>query len=219
MPLSELRALSWGYPEQLSWHLRHVGANSQQYPPQLALHGQANPIPSDFLQHISLSQSWAANLPQSGARTALTLLFSVAKSELQMQGGGFGMGRAGNSILLATGASSAAQSTETNELEEAFPLPRALTRELRGQELKNEEERKRDRKIHLPSRNPQSRGHLEVIFHRAESCFWPFSRHYFLLKPHRFGCWEVFPPSSGCWKSSISLGAGLNFHTLLCVLG
>lgn len=47
------------------------------------------------------------------------------------------------------------KTAETNELEEAFPLLRAPTRELpapsRGQELKNEEERKRDGKIHLPS--------------------------------------------------------------------
>lgn len=43
---------------------------------------------------------------------------------------------------------------KTNGLEETFPLPTAHTREVSvhtvGQELKNEEERKTDRKIHLP---------------------------------------------------------------------
>lgn len=62
---------------------------------------------------------------------------------------------------------------KTNGLEEALPLLEAHTREVSlhsvGQELKNEEERQTDRKIHLALGNPQSKGHLEVIFHRAFS--------------------------------------------------
>lgn len=219
MPLSELRALSWGYPEQLSWHLRHLGSQFPTISSPAGPPWPGKPHPLCFPSaHQPLSVLGCQSAPKRGQNCS-DFAFLSGKVGAANAGWRIWDGQGGNSILLATGASSAAQSTETNELEEAFPLPRALTRELRGQELKNEEERKRDRKIHLPSRNPQSRGHLEVIFHRAESCFWPFSRHYFLLKPHRFGCWEVFPPSSGCWKSSIALGAGLNFHTLLCVLG
>lgn len=93
---------------------------------------------------------------------------------------------------------------KTNELEEAFPLPKAHTREValhsRGQELKSEEERKTDRKIHLPLENPQGGGHLEVIFHCAESCFWPFSRHSSLLKHHSLERGKHFP--------SILMGSG-----------
>lgn len=44
---------------------------------------------------------------------------------------------------------------------------------------------------------------MEVIFHRAESCFWPFSRHYSLLKPHSSGHGEALSlRPHECWKRS-----------------
>lgn len=100
---------------------------------------------------------------------------------------------------------------KTNELEEAFPLLKAHTREValhsRGQELKSEEERKTDRKIHLPLENPQSGGHLEVIFHCAESCFWPFSRQ-FSSQTSQFGTGEALSlHPHGFGKRNIILGA------------
>lgn len=180
--------------------------------PTISFHAQGNPIPSYFPKQILGCKSalkWGQNCSD--------FCFLCGKVGAANPGRRRWDGQ-GWECLQLHGAS------ETNELEEAFPLPRALTRELpvpsRGQELKNEEERKRDREIHLPLWNSQSRGHLEVIFHRAESCFWPFSRHYSLLKPHRSGCWEVFSLHlHGCWERSVRLGAGLNFHTVVCVLG
>lgn len=59
--------------------------------------------------------------------------------------------------------------------------------------MKSEEERKTDRKIHLPLENPQSGGHLEVVFHRAESGFWHSGRRDSVLKHHGLGRGKRFP--------------------------
>ena len=146
-----------GYPERLCWDPRRLGGCARQYPSQLydlVLHAQVNTKTSSFFRQISISLSWVRVCPTVGPR-----LLSYLRTELQIQASGTGAEVAGRAGLGTASPRPHASlqlhaPPKTNELEEAFPLPKAHTREVSvrsvGQELKNEEERKTDRKIHLP---------------------------------------------------------------------